>query len=225
MSDTPRSSVIRIFFEGRFVFFLAALLLYLGLVPFLRNFFAVRLLIDVLFSIVFISAVLAVSQTRRQAILVSLLAVPMLIIIWLPHGFHAKGFLLARHAYAILFLVVALIMILRFVIGEKRVTRNVIYAAIVVYLLIGLTGSVVFSLLEQISPGSFSLAGENDPDSAYVFIYYSFVTLTTLGYGDVLPLTDKARALAILEAIIGQLYLVVLIARLVGSYISQSEDG
>ena len=107
------------------------------------------------------------------------------------------------------------------VVARLVATSNVVYDAVVIYLLIGITWSDVYAVLEHLPPGSFNLAGASAIEVP-AFTYYSFVTLTTLGYGDVTPLTDQARSLAILEAVIGQLYMTVLVARLVGLLISHS---
>jgi hypothetical protein len=104
---------------------------------------------------------------------------------------------------------------------EKKVTFEVISGAICGYFLIGLTWAFVFSVLEKFNPGSFQLL-EGQGATISHFTYYSFVTLTTLGYGDITPLTTPARSLAVLEAITGQLYIAIMIAGLVGVYISQS---
>jgi hypothetical protein len=95
--------------------------------------------------------------------------------------------------------------------------------AVCVYFFIGLMWSFVFSVLESLQPGSFRF-GQGLTANVKNFIYYSFVTQTTLGYGDITPVTPPARNLSVLEAIIGQLYLAVLIARLVGVQIAQSFD-
>ena len=74
----------------------------------------------------------------------------------------------------------------------------------------------------MIQPGSFSIAPGHSLEHQFSFLYFSMVTLTTLGYGDIFPITTAAKACAILEAVIGQLYLVITIAWLVGAQISQS---
>ena len=80
----------------------------------------------------------------------------------------------------------------------------------------------VYSVLESIQPGSFTI-GEGQIDvGRRLYIYYSFVTITTLGYGDITPTTDLANSFSFLEAVTGQLYLAILIARLVGIQIAQS---
>ena len=79
-----------------------------------------------------------------------------------------------------------------------------------------------YRLIELVHPGSFSIADSQTMDYSAPFLYYSFVTLTTLGYGDIFPVTTTAKACAILEALIGQLFLVIMVAWLVGVHISQS---
>jgi hypothetical protein len=85
--------------------------------------------------------------------------------------------------------------------------------------LLGLTWAFVFAFVSVVTPGSFS--DSVFPDEALTFqalVYYSFVTLATLGYGDILPVTQAARGLAILEVLMGVLYMAILISRLVGAW-------
>jgi Ion channel len=98
-----------------------------------------------------------------------------------------------------------------------------IFAALDAYLLAGLIFAVCYWLLDQTWPASFRAASASDLDMARA-IYFSFVTIATLGYGDVVPASDSARGLAILEAVGGQMYLAVLVARLVSLYSKQSEE-
>lgn len=90
-----------------------------------------------------------------------------------------------------------------------------LYAALSAYLLTGIFFGLLYWVLEQITPGTFGAAGEFSRMSG---IYFSFVTLATLGYGDIVPRTDVARGLAIVEGVGGQLFLAVLVARLVSLY-------
>jgi len=107
------------------------------------------------------------------------------------------------------------------------VTPAKISGALSVYLLLGYFWSIVFTILETLQPGSFNLAlggAEAAGSRAEIFkqlLYYSYITLSTLGYGDITPLSAGARSLAALEALTGQIYLAVLVARLVGLQISQ----
>jgi hypothetical protein len=125
------------------------------------------------------------------------------------------------------------IAILSTIMKSKKVTTDTIYASICVYLLLVIIWTMLFSAIEIIEPGSFLSGGapvvdfHGDSVKRNVFanlIYYSFVTLTTLGYGDITPVSPYARALSSLEAVIGQLYIAVLIAGLVGMHIGQSGE-
>jgi hypothetical protein len=118
--------------------------------------------------------------------------------------------------------------VLRHVLQANYITRDQIYAGISVYLMLGFAFGSTYYLLGILNPGSFAvnnqlLAGNRGPD----LMYFSFVTLATLGYGDITPVTKSARALAELEAIAGTLYMAVFMARLVslhaGSSPTQSE--
>jgi Ion channel len=104
---------------------------------------------------------------------------------------------------------------LSFAFRARSIDREHVYAALSAYLLAGVFFGSFYWVLEQIQPGSFTVSSEFSPNSA---IYFSFVTLATLGYGDIVPRTDVARGLAIVEGVGGQLFLAVLIARLVSIY-------
>jgi voltage-gated potassium channel Kch len=103
------------------------------------------------------------------------------------------------------------------------VTVDTICASLCIYLLLGVCWSGIHVLAEVLEPGSFQLPGHG-PDAQFVdfALYYSLVTMTTLGYGDVIPSSPSTRMFAATEAIMGQLYIAVLVARLVGLHIAQA---
>jgi hypothetical protein len=112
---------------------------------------------------------------------------------------------------------------------EKDVTTDTILGGIAVYLLLGFVWGLAYSMIEILAPGSFFVtSGEATGASALYFqgghvprlLYYSYVTLTTLGYGDIVPATGLAGGVSVAEALTGQLFLAILIARLVGLYIA-----
>jgi len=104
---------------------------------------------------------------------------------------------------------------LRSVVSADRVDEEVIYAALSTYLLAGIFFAQLHLAVEGYMPGSYAGPSEFSEASA---VYFSFVTLATLGYGDFLPQTDLARGLTIFEVIGGQLYLAVMVARLIGMF-------
>lgn len=105
-----------------------------------------------------------------------------------------------------------------FALKAKRVDAEHLYAALSVYLLLGLLFAGVFLTLQLLVPGS--LSGGPGPISTEAAVYFSFVTLATLGYGDIVPLTSVARGLAVIEAVVGQFYIAVMVARMVTLYAS-----
>lgn len=177
---------------------------------------------DIFFTSILISAVYAVSKKKYILLVAALLALPMLVSIWSDNFVKVPSLILVGDCFGILFMAFMVIVILSFIFREQEVTGNVIYGAIVVYLLIAIMWAFVFSVMESINPGSFAIGEGQIEVGRPLFIYYSFVTITTLGYGDITPITALANSFSFLEAVIGQIYLVVLVARLVGIHISQS---
>ncbi|MCF8069408.1 MAG: potassium channel family protein [Desulfobacterales bacterium] len=217
-----RHPVLKRIIYNRLLFLLATLALYIGLGPFLREFIKARVLMDILFTFILISGTYAIGQNKRQIIISVVFAIPMLISIWIAHFIKTPATAVTADVLTIIFLTHITLVILKNILTEKEITIDIIFSAVAAYLLMGVIWAILFSLLDVSHPGSFSVKDGPLGSGGYLFIYYSFTTLTTLGYGDVLPLTDKAAALAIFEAITGQIYLTVVIARLVGLHISQS---
>ncbi len=113
----------------------------------------------------------------------------------------------------------------KYIFSEKFVNSNLISATLCLYLIIGLLWGTTYSILEFMVPGSFKgdilAEGSAVSGQLHYFYYFSYVTLTTLGYGDILPRTRQAAALCQAEAILGQFFTAVLVARLVGIQVSQ----
>ncbi len=117
------------------------------------------------------------------------------------------------------FQVSVIVALFRLVFGSPRVTVQVLYAAVSIYLLLGACFVPLYGTLEFFVPGSFVDTLYPDAGVAWQqLIYFSYVSLTTLGFGDILPASSWARSLVSLEAVIGVLYLAILMARLVGLY-------
>ncbi|MGH7849144.1 MAG: ion channel, partial [Thermodesulfobacteriota bacterium] len=104
---------------------------------------------------------------------------------------------------------------------SREVTSEILFASVCVYLLIGLTWATLYIFIDYVYPNSFIDTSDQIAINAPRFLFFSYITLTTTGYGTLTPTSDPARSLAMLEAIIGQLYLAILVARLVGLHISK----
>ncbi len=133
-----------------------------------------------------------------------------------------------RHAILIVqltFFSLTLTIIWRHVIFSGSIDMNRINGAICIFLLLGIIWAYLYSIISLNHPGSFSgLTARSPNERSGELLYYSFVTLTTLGFGDIGPTTPITRVLTYMEAVVGQLYLAVLVAGLVGSYTSNGSE-
>ena len=124
---------------------------------------------------------------------------------------------IATQLVAILFFLLSVRLGLQMILAGERVTTDHLIGAMSVYLLLGTIWALLFVIVHELAPGSFLGLSTARPSE---FIYFSFVTLATLGYGDITPANPIARTLVYLEAVVGQLYVAVLIASLVSRYIA-----
>ncbi|MFH1652806.1 MAG: potassium channel family protein [Pseudomonadota bacterium] len=178
---------------------------------------------------VFGSVIFTIRKTRTSAIIAIISGVIALIsgFLWAVPGVSElltiHAFIVCALSYAV-FIFVAILCIVRSVFYGQRVTMDRIVGSVCGYLLVGLCFAFVFAALDIINPSSFDFGGnathtiENFRD----FIYFSYSTLATIGYGDMLPTSPLTRILSSLEGIVGSIYLVVMVARLVGMQVSQS---
>lgn len=131
----------------------------------------------------------------------------------------APAVFLTSIAYHAVFVAV----LMRYTFGGQQVRTETILAATALYLVIGSGFAAIFATVEWLQPGSF--IGPDGPVSTWQeHLYFSYVTLTSAGYGDILPRRPLAQATAVAEAIVGVLYTVILLARLVGMYSTPSSD-
>lgn len=137
---------------------------------------------------------------------------------------HYPLWAVARAASFIVPIVTVGLLILVDVLAAERIVFDMIFGALCVFVLIGLCWANVYQLIERLAPGSFMvdyaryhLDTAADPFASLgLFTYYSFVTLTTVGYGDIVPVSALSRWLVWLEAVAGQFYMAVFVARLIG---------
>ena len=200
---------------------LIAIVLLFCCVPFTEATRYGDLILSGLLSVVLISAVLTVAFRRRTLTIAILFAVPALAGRWihhfLPEIVPPEIFLVAGIALVIL----VVVNLLRFVLSASSVDFDVLCASISAYLLLGLAWTMAYWLIADLNAAAFSfnVATETKQTLAGVnAFYFSFVTLSTLGYGDITPVSPIARMLAAMESMTGLLYVAVLIARLVSLY-------
>ena len=209
---------------GRFRFLLWSLMMMIGLQPLLDEWIGVRIWADVFTDIFFgcalMSGLHAISEQPRQLQLSLFLAAAIILLKGLLYAFKIPVFNQLQLGLSLVFLIQMLLMIWIHIQREDEVTFDLIMAAACAYILLGLVWAYAYFFLDKYHPGSFNVVEKPD-DSLWIFYYYSFVTLTTVGYGDILALTKAAQSLSSLEAITGQLYLAIMISRLAGLHASQ----
>lgn len=178
-------------------------------------------LLPFMFSVVLISSLYLVARDRRQLIIGCLLALPPLLTNF-DLGFMEDTLRTQLNlGLQVIFLVYVCRHLFAYLLAARQVQASVIYGALCLYLIIGFIWAFIFTLLESLDPGAIGVAGESINNFHFVeLLYFSFVTITTLGYGDISPVSQLAQSFAVIEAVTGQIYLAVIIARLVGMQIS-----
>ena len=207
--------------KHRFLWLFCVLIFFVSVTPFVDALIKLHTLIDICMTIVFIVAMYSIVRSNKHLAISALLGLPMVTSIWLGYFIKSATILVIGELFGMMFIGFAVFELIRFILASEDVTSEVLFAAVIIYLLMALMWSFAYGALEAITPGSFSMQESGINVGQFVFLYYSFVTITTLGYGDITPATHQAGALSILEAIVGQIYLVVLVAFLVGMYVSR----
>ena len=181
---------------------------------------------DILFSMILVSGVVIVGKRPVLTWLVAALTAATFALRWA--GFQSPGSLsqLAGFALSIALFSILAALVLVQVFREGPITIYRIQGAVVVYLLAGFAWAAAYEVVYRALPGAFQFAQHvvNEGRISHGLLYFSFVTLTTLGYGDITPVHPAARSLAIGEALVGQLYPAILIARLVSMRIASRRD-
>jgi len=186
-----------------------------------------RFLFDIVFSLLVISGVVSIARKPALTAAVSIVAVATIVLRWASYQSPESSAPLWAIIFSILLLSILAALVLIRVLGDGPITSHRIQGAIVVYLLIGLAFTAAYELVARVDPAAFQGAGPiaAGGQQTHGLLYYSFITLTTVGYGDITPKHPAARSLAIAEALAGQLYLAILIARLVSMRIvSRTQD-
>lgn len=186
---------------------------------------------DLVFWGVILSSIYTISRRHWSFVVGILLAVPALTTDVAIYFVQSQRLVLISCLLDLAVLVFLTGVIVVHVVSRERVNLDKILGAISAYLLLGLVWALIYGALELAYPGSFQLGSQVANGSALPhwgdldnFIYYSLVTLSTLGYGDIVAVTRAARAWSALEAILGQLYLAILLARLIGLQIIQARQ-
>jgi len=212
--------------EANFSYMLIGMLITLVIGPVLLEFGIDRFGFSILLSlnITLIVGVWSIVDSRRWfgigiALAVFTLVASSIDIIWPTFTAEVIGLtgIIAFCFFSLAFTVIQL-----FQSPDQQITANRLVGAASVYLLLGLGLGVLNMLIELVLPGSYKGLDPNGDGSVGIdLIYYTFVSMTTLGYGDVVPIRPLAQAVAYMSAVAGQFYIATLVAGLVGAYVAQ----
>ena len=205
----------------RFNYLFVSLVLFIVLPPFLVDLFFLKyavilLLINVLGICTIIISVKSPVERYDFVLFIVLILASVL------DDTQSIGLEIFRSIFIFLFFTLTIRRLVIYILKVDKVTESVIIGAVSAYLLLGLTGAVLTNLVGIIYPGSFK--APSDFHNFYNMVYYSFVTMSTLGYGDIVPQTPQAKSVAMTISVFGQLYLAVLMAMLVGKFLSYKNN-
>ncbi len=215
--DRARTALAQVFFQRCFYLFIALLALMM-VAMLLEPTPRARILINAVNLLIDVAAVAAVGRTSWSFMVATVLAVPSM---WFQLRGIAEdneirlvfswGFSAALYAVTIAYL-------LRYVFQRDVMTSDKLYGAAAAYLMIGVLWALLYAMVSYFRPGSFSIGGTVTAPTFTDLLYFSITTLTSTGFGDIIPLHRQARALCVFEQLTGALFLAILIARLAGVY-------
>lgn len=231
--EKQRSSQL---FGGRPVLLMSSLFTLLLVYPFFSQTKFGGLVLNGIFSLIMFTAAWAVHEKRIWLVIACVLGVPWIFFNW-TYSLIAMGALegialsggmrTAAYASHLFFIGFVEYSMLVAIMRDERVTIDTLFRAVSGYLLLGLLWAAAYGLVGHYDPDAFTgafLKGDNAQVSWNNYLYFSYVTLSTLGYGDIMPVSAHARSLAVVEMVVGPLYLAVLIARLVAMYSSKVKE-
>ena len=197
--------------KSRFIYIIFAIILVLLVNPFIRPLGLIgHLFSTLILSLIPLASAYTLTEDRKKAIIVLLIAAPFVILEGLNVFFTNRPLMVVAYSFGtILYFYIIVLLVIK-LLSIRVITADLIFCAISIYLLIGIMWAGIYRVLEGISPGSFSETTD--------LLYFSFVTLTTVGFGDVAPLSSLSRRLAVFEAAMGNVYVAVIIAMIVGRY-------
>jgi hypothetical protein len=197
-----------------------AVLLVILISPFIRNNgMTGHLFTTLLAAMIPLTAFYALTADRKRAVIILFIAAPFVILDGMGFFFANRYLMIAAISFGtLLYSYIAALLVIN-LLSYRVVTADLIYCAISTYFLIGVMWSGIYIILEGLSPGSFSGITE-----AGDLLYFSFAALTTVGLGDITPQSILGKRLAVFEAAMGCIYLAVIIAMIVGRYMSMQVE-
>ncbi|MBA2727004.1 MAG: hypothetical protein H0U49_02385 [Parachlamydiaceae bacterium] len=214
--------------------FLAIIAIFLIVPVFEKNFYT-HLLLQCSFILLVISSVYAIDDQRSIMIIGLFFLIPFIYFDSLSFHYNSLLYMIIGYGFSLAFTLLAIVILMRKILHAALVNADLIFGALMVYFLSGILWAKFYFIENMMTPGSFNGAGilnfdsttlHNAYEQQFNFLYYSFATLATLGMGDITPLSHLAKSLTAMEAMFGQLFVAIIIAKLVSVWwhVSDKKD-
>ena len=213
--------------QNNFIYLFIGLLIFLLIAPALRQWFPAisSIIIQLSFMAIMIMGVWSLQANKKLFLFGSLLAFSGVILAAFNIFVDSTVIRLSSLTILLLFCILSAIVAMRQILFDQKIDANKLFGSVCIYFLIGIVWALLYVFVDYAHQDSFiGIAEETKHERIWEFVYYSFVTLTTLGYGDINPVNSLARSLAYLEAVCGQIYIAILVASLVGAYITDRQN-
>ena len=209
--------------ENRFLLLLIVLVLFISVTPHLTGTEASAIVQSTLMSFVLLAAIGCLQFKQTGIVATRWFGVATLLSGWIPIFITSPAIDFIVAVFRIGFLLIVTAALVYQVAASKRVSIPIIIGAIDGYLMIGLVGAVAFTIIEFLMPGS--VKGPSAITAQTSFTYFAYITMLTVGYGEILPITPTAQTVAVFLAASGQLYIAILVAMLVGKFLAADQGG
>lgn len=203
------------FHHPNYLYFMVSLILLILIPPFSELIDSRSLLLNASFGLVLLMGIFYTTANFRQFIIFSILGITLFLLFTI--GQHRQTFSFWNPIITALFFLGVFRNLILHIFRVEKIGLNEVYASIAGYLVLGIMVAPFFFLIENALPNSFVLPADAE---FYDFIYFSYITLTTIGFGDISPVHHIAKSFTILVGIFGQLYLTILVAIIIGKYLA-----
>lgn len=213
----------RLRFVGFIGSFLAVIAIFFIVPAFEKNFYS-HLLLQSSFTLLILSSVYGIDGQRSILIMGLFFLIPFIYFDTISFQYHSLPYMIIAYGFSLAFTLLAIVALMKRILHAGLVNADLIFESLIVYLLSGILWSKFYFIENMMTPGSFHGAGilnfdsttlNNAYEQQFNFLYYSFATLATLGMGDITPLSHLAKSLTAIEAMFGQLFVAIIIAKLV----------
>jgi len=209
----------------RFILLLLSTLLTIVLPAFFGTGKLSELIFVIAVSFLFIQSMVAANLKKSRKRLLRVIVVSMILVSWLrPVGFDSIYIEIVKLVFFVAFFAFVMAYLIKYIIKSETVDTNVLITSINIYLLAGIVGASLCLVMYRMYPDAYNFPSYINPPVFAHFLYYSFITMSTVGYGDITPRIPETMTLAYTISVIGQLYVAIIIAFLIGKYLMQGDQ-